>query len=106
MLILLAAASSLLRRRYQPVPADLPKAAQIEIHPMEIFYDLPRDTLYISLGGPRASIACELVGGILIRYVPKTNIIVGVTILNLSTLAQRPVILPVLLTMMTVPEMK
>lgn len=75
-----------------------------ESHPLEVFYHKPSDTLYLSLGKAQPSIAQELVGDLLVQHLPKTNTIVGLAILNLSQVAQMPVIVPILVTMQAMPE--
>lgn len=51
---------------------------------MKIFYDRKGDVLYISIGSPREAISRETGDDILIRMDPKTQEIVGFTILNFT----------------------
>lgn len=49
---------------------------------IKIFYDKKNDILDISLGRPRRSLSKELGNDILVRVIPRTNKIVGLTVLN------------------------
>ena len=49
---------------------------------MKFYYDKDNDILDISVGKPRKAISKELGNDILIRVLPKTNKIVGLTVIN------------------------
>lgn len=49
---------------------------------MKFFYDQKGDVLYISIGSPKKAISKEVEDDILIRVDPKTEEVVGFTILN------------------------
>lgn len=51
---------------------------------MNIFYDRRGDVLYISIGSPQEAISREVGDDILIRIDPKTEEVVGFTILNFT----------------------
>jgi uncharacterized protein YuzE len=54
---------------------------------MQIAYDQEADVLYVSVGEPRRAITRELGDDVLLRVDPETGVMVGLTILNLSTRA-------------------
>jgi uncharacterized protein YuzE len=49
---------------------------------LRMFFDKEGDVLDISIGDPREAISKEVGGDILIRVDPKTNEVLGITILN------------------------
>jgi len=52
---------------------------------MQLSYDNDADILYLSIGEPRPAISREIGDDVLLRLDPSTGIVVGLTILNLST---------------------
>ena len=52
--------------------------------PLNVFYDRKGDVLYISIGAPKEAISKEVEDDILVRVRPKTNEVVGFTILNFA----------------------
>ena len=51
---------------------------------LNFFFDREGDILYLSLGKPRPAIAKEMGDDIIVRVDPKTQKVVGCTILNLT----------------------
>jgi uncharacterized protein YuzE len=51
---------------------------------LRFFFDREADILYLSLGKPRAAISKEVGDDIVVRVDPKTQRVVGCTILNLT----------------------
>lgn len=49
---------------------------------IKFYYDKKNDILDISVGRPRRAISHELGNDILVRFLPGTNKIVGLTVLN------------------------
>lgn len=49
---------------------------------IKFYYDKKNDILDISVGSPKKAISQELGNDILIRVLPRTNKIVGLTVLN------------------------
>lgn len=52
---------------------------------MQLSYDRDADVLYLSIGEPRAAVSREIGDDVLLRVDPDTGVIVGLTVLNLST---------------------
>ena len=51
----------------------------------QLFYDHEADVLYLSIGEPRRAIAREVGDDVLLRVDPETEIVVGLTIMNLAS---------------------
>ena len=52
------------------------------VEKMKFYYDKDNDILDISVGEPKKAVSKELGNDILIRVLPKTNKIVGLTVIN------------------------
>lgn len=50
-----------------------------------IFYDREGDVLYITIGEPQVAISRELENDVLLRELPETGKIVGMTVLNFAS---------------------
>lgn len=65
-----------------------------KVNELKISYDKDADTFYLSLGVPRRAICETLDNGVVIRRDPKTNKIVGLTVIDFekhfSKYKQRP----------------
>jgi uncharacterized protein YuzE len=51
----------------------------------QVFYDRESDVLYLSVGEPRRAISREVGDDVVIRIDPKTDDIIGLTIMNLAS---------------------
>lgn len=51
----------------------------------QLYYDRDADVLYLSIGEPRNAISREVGDDVLLRVDPETGVVVGMTIINLST---------------------
>ncbi|HXH09371.1 MAG TPA: DUF2283 domain-containing protein [Alphaproteobacteria bacterium] len=49
---------------------------------LELDYDAENDVLYASLGTPQAALSYEMMEDVLLRYVPPSPAVVGITIIN------------------------
>jgi uncharacterized protein YuzE len=52
---------------------------------MQLAYDHEADVLYLTIGTPRRAISREIGDDVLLRIDPETNVVIGLTVLNLST---------------------
>jgi uncharacterized protein YuzE len=51
---------------------------------IELDYDATNDVLYASLGAPQAALSYELIEDVLFRYIPPSQEVIGITIMNFS----------------------
>jgi len=49
---------------------------------LELDYDAENDVLYASLGTPQAALSYEMMEDVLLRYIPPSPEVVGITIIN------------------------
>jgi uncharacterized protein YuzE len=52
---------------------------------MQLAYDRDADVLYLTIGAPRQAISREIGDDVLLRIDVETEVVVGLTVLNLST---------------------
>lgn len=52
---------------------------------MQLAYDQDADVLYLSIGAPRRAISREIGDDVLLRIDAETGMVVGLTVLNLTT---------------------
>jgi uncharacterized protein YuzE len=50
--------------------------------PLRLNYDEEADVLYASIDKPQPAVSVEIESGILLRYIPPKNEVVGVTLIN------------------------
>ena len=54
---------------------------------LEVSHDKTADVLYLSFGTPRPGIAVEVHDGIFVRVDPFTDVVVGITVMDVAGLA-------------------
>ena len=51
--------------------------------PIQQDYDMDADVLYLSVGNPKSALSLDIGDGLLIRYDPDTEQVIGITVIGL-----------------------